>query len=70
MKPRREKFIGNTRVARVQFGDPPNCGGARGCAFIRTRNQWRRVSPVSGGTPETTRQRRVRQKRIENVRYT
>jgi hypothetical protein len=33
----------STCVSRVQFGVPPNCIGA----------------PVSGETPETTRQRRV-----------
>lgn len=51
--------ICSTRVSRVQFGVPPNCGGGRGQTFCITHHQNSYVSPVSGGTPETTRQRRV-----------
>lgn len=50
---------GSTRVSRVQFGVPPNCGGVRNLALIRTHCQQRRVPSVSGATPETTRRRRV-----------
>ena len=52
----------STRVSRVQFGVPPNCGRTRGQTFGRTRYQSSHVSPVSGGTPETTRETRVLQK--------
>ncbi len=59
MKTRREKIIGSTRVSRVQFGVSPNYGGTRGQTFCRARNQKPPGSPVSGGTPETTRETRV-----------
>ena len=59
----------STRVSRVQFGVPPNCGRARGLALIRTQHQQHHPSPVSGGTPETTRETRVLQLRIGSLRH-
>jgi hypothetical protein len=49
----------STRVSRVQFGVPPNCGEARGFALARWFCSLPGVLTVSGETPETTRQRRV-----------
>ena len=53
--------VGGTRVTRVQFGVPPNCLGAR--VIVRRRMGYSQgcvlPPPVSGATPETTRQRRV-----------
>jgi len=69
MKVAFENYFGSTRVSRVQFGVPPNCGEARGYAVNRTRNQNPCVPPVSGATPETTRRRRVLPTRIENFRH-
>lgn len=69
MKLRLANDIGGTRVSRVQFGVAPNCGEARGFALPRTHHTQRRVPPVSGGTPETTRRRRVLPTRIENSRH-
>jgi hypothetical protein len=66
MKPRLANRFGSTRVSRVQFGVAPNCVGALGQTFDRTRNQKRRVAPVSGGTPETARETRVLPTAIEN----
>jgi hypothetical protein len=46
---RRVRLIpGSTRVSRVQFGVPPNCGGGRTSFERRSRL-------VSGATPETAR---------------
>jgi len=69
MKPRREKISGSTRVSRVQFGVPPNCGEARDFAFVRTNYTQPCVLPVSGATPETTRRRRVLHTRTEDFRH-
>jgi hypothetical protein len=68
MIPKFEILVCSTRVLWVQFGVPPNCGGARGFALSRTRNSPRRVRPVSGGTPETTRRRRVLHQAMEKFR--
>jgi len=51
--------VGGTRVSRVQFGVPPNCHGARATEFRRMNNSNLCPSPVSGVTPETTRETRV-----------
>ena len=51
--------VGSTRVSRVQFGVPPNCHGARATEFRRMNNSNLCPSPVSGVTPETTRETRV-----------
>jgi hypothetical protein len=51
--------VGSTRVPRVQFGVPPNCRGARGLAVCHPHTRSVCTPPVSGVTPETTRQRRV-----------
>jgi hypothetical protein len=59
----------STRVPRVQFGVPPNCGGTCGYALVRPRHQQRHRSPVSGVTPETTRETRVLQLRIGSSRH-
>ena len=59
MKWRFSNIVGSTRVSRVQFGVPPNCGRERKFAFYRVLSQRLKVSPVSGETPEATRQRRV-----------
>lgn len=59
----------STRVSRVQFGVSPNCGGARGQAFTRSRHSMHRAPSVSGATPETTRETRVLQLRIGIFRH-
>ena len=59
MKTAFENYFGSTRVSRVQFGVSPNCGVARGYAFVRRNRSQRCVPLVSGATPETTRRRRV-----------
>ncbi len=69
MKTRLGKNIGSTRVSRVQFGVPPNCGRACVFALARERFSQRRVPLVSGATPETTRRRRVLPSRINNFRH-
>lgn len=69
MSVRFTKRLGSTRVPRVQFGVPPNCGGARSQVFTRSHPQQRRRSPVLGGTPETTRETRVLQLRTEGYRH-
>ena len=51
--------VGSTRLRRVQFGVPPNCLGMRPTAFDQTTNGILRPHPVSGVTPETTRETRV-----------
>lgn len=51
--------IGSTRLRRVQFGVPPNCLGMCATAFDQTTNGIPRSHPVSGVTPETTRETRV-----------
>jgi hypothetical protein len=61
------KRAGSTRVPRVQFGVPPNCGETRRHTPTRTRHQQRRPFPVSGGTPETTRATRVLQSSGESA---
>jgi hypothetical protein len=53
------KAVGSTRLRRVQFGVPPNCGGARPTAFGQKNNSDLRKPSVSGATPETTRGTRV-----------
>ena len=62
--------LGSTRVPRVQFGVPPNCSETRHLAFTCSRYSMRRLSPVSGGTPETTRETRVLQQSNESARHT
>jgi hypothetical protein len=59
----------STRVSRVQFGVPPNCGRTRDLAQARPRHQKRRPSRVSGATPETTRGTRVLQSSTESACY-
>jgi len=51
--------VGSTRLWRVQFGVPPNCIDA--CTIDVNRTNHGRLSPhpVSGATPETTRETRV-----------
>jgi len=51
--------VGGTRVSRVQFGVPPNCGGVRSIGFNRTKESKLSSQAVSGATPETTRGTRV-----------
>jgi hypothetical protein len=51
--------VGSTRLRRVQFGVPPNCLGMRTTALEQTTNGILRSYPVSGVTPETTRETRV-----------
>jgi hypothetical protein len=63
------KRAGSTRVSRVQFGVPPNCGETRRQTFARSRHQQRRHSPVSGETPETTRETRTLHLRIEGYHH-
>ncbi len=58
----------STRVSRVQFGVPPNCGEARGLTLNRSHHPQRRPH-VSGATPETTRETRVLQLRIGTLRH-
>lgn len=58
----------STRVSRVQFGVPPNCGEARGLTLNRSHHPQHRPR-VSGATPETTRETRVLQLRIETLRH-
>lgn len=60
---------GSTRVSRVQFGVPPNCGATGRQTSARSRHQQRRRAPVSGDTPETTRETRVLQLRNEGCRH-
>ena len=55
------KAVGSTRVPRVQFGVPPNCGGAHPTVFSRTNNGVARSPQVSGTTPETARGTRALQ---------
>jgi hypothetical protein len=55
------KAVGSTRLWRVQFGVPPNCGGARATVFDRINNGNARSPQVSGATPETARGTRARQ---------
>lgn len=62
MSVRLKKRSCSTRVS-------PNCGEARGFASPRTQHQQHRPSPVSGATPETTRETRVLQLRIGSLRY-
>lgn len=69
MSVRRTKRMCSTRVSRVQFGVPPNCGETRHQTLTRLRHQQRRPSPVSGGTPETTRGTRVLQSSKGSARY-
>jgi hypothetical protein len=59
----------STRVPRVQFGVPPNCGRTRDLAQARPRHQKRRPSPVSGATPKTTRGPRVLQSSTGSASY-
>lgn len=59
----------STRVPRVQFGVPPNCGEQGEQTYHRPRLLTRRSSPVSGGTPEATRGTRVLQMRIGSFRH-
>src|SRR5450755_531503 len=59
MKTRLSKVVGSTRLRRVQFGVPPNCHGVHSTAGCRTINGHLRRWPVSGATPETTRETRV-----------
>ena len=68
MRLRFTKRACSTRVPRVQFGVPPNCGGARRHNLTRPRHQQRRPRPVSGATPETTRGTRVVQPSDESAR--
>jgi hypothetical protein len=51
--------VGSTRLRRVQFGVPPNCGGERTIDIDRTNNGKPRPQKVSGATHETTRETRV-----------
>ena len=67
MNLRLRNFMCSTRVPRVHFGVPPKCGETRGIALDRTHFSQRRVPLVSGGTPETTRRRRVLQLAIETL---
>jgi hypothetical protein len=69
MRARLTKRACSTRVPRVQFGVPPNCGETRRHTPTRTRHQQRRPFPVSGATPETTRGTRVLQPSDESARY-
>ena len=61
MRANRTNSVGSTRVTRVQFGVPPNCFWAREIAGGQISFSQCCVlpPPVSGATPETTRQRRV-----------
>jgi hypothetical protein len=68
MIPKLEILVCSTCVSRVQFGVPPNCGGARGFALSRTRNSPGRGRRVSGGPPETTRRRQVLHQATEKFR--
>jgi hypothetical protein len=53
------KAVGSTRLWRVQFGVPPNCGGVD-ATILGLSNGWSVYSAqVSGATPETTRVTRV-----------
>jgi hypothetical protein len=48
-----------TRLRRVQFGVPPNCHGKRSHIMALINNSKFCPCPVSGATPETTRETRV-----------
>jgi hypothetical protein len=69
MRLRFTKRACSTRVPRVQFGVPPNCGGAHDLALDRSHHEQRRPSPVSGATPETTRGTRVLHPSNESACY-
>jgi hypothetical protein len=69
MRVRITKCASSTRGPRVQFGVPPNCGETHCFALARPRHQQRRPRPVSGATPETTRETRVLPPTDESVRY-
>ena len=58
---------GSTRVARVQFGVPPNCDRKETSLSGGLARREAGSPPVSGATPETTRQRRVPPAAIGNV---
>jgi hypothetical protein len=69
MNVRLPKHKCSARVPRVQFGVPPNCGGACGLVLVRPRMSLHRSLPISGGTPETARGTRVLQPSDESARY-
>ena len=56
-----ENAVCSTRLRRVQFGVPPNCGKMRAAVLVRTDHDKLRPFQVSGETPQTTRETRVLQ---------